>query len=79
MKINILIFLALFSFLFASCAPKEIKFYVTRPSEFKIENVKYIETGKFVSASGTIETSDCCTQHRGEGFHSSLSQELRVL
>ena len=56
MKINILIFLALFSFLFASCAPKEIKFYVTRPSEFKIENVKYIETGKFVSSSGKIET-----------------------
>ena len=56
MKINILIFFALFSFLFASCAPKEIKFYVTRPSEFKIENVKYIETGKFVSSSGKIET-----------------------
>ena len=56
MKINILIFFALFSFLVTSCAPKEIKFYVTRPSEFKIENVKYIETGKFVSSSGKIET-----------------------
>ena len=56
MKINTLIFFALFSFLIASCAPKEIKFYVTRPSEFKIENVKYIETGKFVSSSGKIVT-----------------------
>ena len=56
MKINILIFFALFSFLVTSCAPKVVKFYVTRPSEFKIENVKYIETGKFVSSSGKIET-----------------------
>ena len=56
MKINILIFFALFSFLFASCAPKEIKFYVTRPSEYKIKNVKFIETGKFVSSSGKIVT-----------------------
>jgi tetratricopeptide (TPR) repeat protein len=51
-----LIFFALFSFLVTSCAPKVVKFYVTRPSEFKIENVKYIETGKFVSSSGKIET-----------------------
>ena len=46
----------MFSFLVTSCAPKVVKFYVTRPSEFKIENVKYIETGKFVSSSGKIET-----------------------
>ena len=67
MKINKLIFLALFSFLVTSCAPKDIKFYVTKPSEFKIENVKYIETGKFVSSSGKIETIQSKKEERKSG------------
>ena len=56
MKNSRFIFFTLCSLLVASCAAKEIKFYVTKPSQFKIENVKYIETGKFVSSSGKIET-----------------------
>ncbi|SVC42434.1 uncharacterized protein METZ01_LOCUS295288, partial [marine metagenome] len=56
MKNSKFIFFTLCSLLVASCAAKEIKFYVTKPSQFKIENVKYIETGKFISSSGKIET-----------------------
>ena len=56
MKNSKFIFFTLCSLLVASCAAKEIKFYVTKPSQFKIENVKYIETGTFISSSGKIET-----------------------